>query len=249
MASGNKTLNLNIDYNKFCNSSKYQKHAVIFPNSIRMIIAGSSGCGKTNLMLNFLLSGVLCYNDVVIYTTTPHQELYEFLKNYYDEIKKQYRLAYKIVTFLSPEDSIADPSELDPDKTHIVIFDDVMNEKQKVMTDYFCRGRHNNSNVFYLCQSLHQLPKHGIRQNANIFVLFYQDNMTLEHFFNTEISGDMKLKEFETFCNEAWAKDHGYIVVNLWEKPEFGKYMQNYEKVYIPLKFRTSDNTKNVMKS
>ena len=238
MVSNKKGFNLNVNYNEFCNSNKYQKHAEIFPSSIRMIIAGSSGCGKTNLMINFLMGGVLEYNNVIIYTTTPYQKLHEFLRSFYDELRKQYRLNKGIVTFLSPDDAIDDPSELDPNKTHIVIFDDVMNEKQKVMTDYFCRGRHNNTNAFYLCQSLHQVKKHGIRQNANIFVLFRQDNKTLKYFFETEISEDMNFEEFEKFCSEAWNKEHGYIVVNLWEKPEVGKYMQNYEVVYIPLRYR-----------
>ena len=233
-----QTISLNVNYNKYCDKDNNKKHSELFPNSIRMIIAGSSGCGKTNLMINFLLGGVLDLDDVIVYTTTSHQKLYEFLRKYYDELKKLHSIKHHIVKFYTPEDNIMNPSELDPNKTHIIIFDDVMNESnQKVMTDYFTKGRHNNINVFYLCQSLHQLKKHGIRQNANIFVLFRQDNKTLKYFYETEISCDMDFDEFEKFCNDAWLEKHGYVVINLWEEPEFGRYMQNYRSVYTPQKY------------
>ena len=237
MVSRIKSIDLNINYDKYCDSDKHKCHAEMFPNSIRMIIAGTSGCGKTNLMLNLLLGGVLEYNNIIIYTTTPYQEKYKFLRDCNSKSRKIYKINNDIIQFFSPEDTIMDPSQLDSNKTHLVIFDDVMNEKQKVMTDYFCRGRHNNVNVFYLCQSLHQIPKHGIRQNANIFILFPQDKKTLEYFYNTEITRDMEFEEFQNFCDDAWSKENGYAIINLWEKPESGKYMQNYEEIYIPNKY------------
>ena len=175
------------------------------------------------------------YDDIMIYTTTPYQEAYKFLSDINTETKR--RTNKDIVTFHSPDEGIFDPSELDKNKTHLVIFDDVMNEEQKVMTDYFTRGRHNNVNVFYLCQSLHQLKKHGIRQNANIFILFKQDKKTLKYFYETHISGDMIFEEFDKICDKAWESRHGYIVINLWEDPECGRYLLNYNNIYIPEKY------------
>lgn len=228
----------NIDFTKLCNRKEKKIHSEIFPSSIRMIIAGRSGCGKTNLMINFLLNGDLEYNDVIIYTTTPYQMLYQLLRDYYKSLQKRFRITNEIIRFYGPGDDVLNPSELDANRTHIVIFDDVQEERQKVMTDYFCRGRHNNINAFYLCQSLHRIKKHGIRQNANIFILFRQDRKTVKYFYETEVSSDMKLEEFEEFCDSAWKRDHGYVVINLWEKPECGRYMQNYENVWIPNKYQ-----------
>ena len=233
---------LNRDYsqilNKIYDNSKHSKHADIFPKNIFMIIAGSTACGKTNLMLNFLLNKVLKYDDVMIYTTTPFQDVYRYLQDINLESKKCNKVTSDIVTLYNPNDtSIVGPEVLDKNATPIVIFDDVMNEDQKVMTDYFCRGRHNNVNAFYLCQSLHQLKKHGIRQNANIFILFHQDKKTVKYFYDTHISGDMGLEEFEKLCDKAWSKKYGYIVINLWEPPECGRYLLNYDTLYIPNKY------------
>ena len=91
--------------------------------------------------------------------------------------------------------------------------------------------------MFYLCQSIHQLPKHGIRQNANIFILFEQDQKTLKYFHETSISVDMDLDEFKTFCEKAWNKKYGFVVINLWELPYCGKYLANYTEIYTPNKY------------
>ena len=224
-------------FTKIYGSNTTSKHADIFPKNIFMILAGSTGCGKTNLMLNFLMKGVLAYDDVMIYTTTPYQPSYQYLRDCNEQWKQRYKLSTDIVTFHNPDDKIVDPSELDKNKTHIIVFDDVMGQDQKVMTDYFTRGRHNNVNVFYLCQSLHQLKKHGIRQNANIFILFHQDKKTVKYFYDTHISADMSLLEFEKICENAWSTKHGYIVINIWEKAECGRYLINYTELYIPEKY------------
>jgi hypothetical protein len=148
------------------------------------------------------------------------------------------------VTFHSPDDGIAHPSTLDKNKTHLVIFDDVINENQKDMTDYFCMGRHNNVNVFYLCQSLHHLPKHGIRQNANIFILFHQDDKTIKYSHETHVSGDMPFDELNFFCQEAWSNEHGYIAIHLWKNAMCGRYVLNYDTIYLPkLYLKIHNNT------
>ena len=84
-----------------------------------------------------------------------------------------------------------------------MVFDDVMLKDQTASKKYFCSGKHNNVNVFYLVQSLHKIAKHCIRENANIFVLFKQDDRNLEYFHETHISGDMDFKELELFCDNA----------------------------------------------
>ena len=91
-------------------------------------------------------------------------------------------ISLKIADFFDNDEEIKDPKNLDPSQIHIMIFDDVMNADQTVIKDYFCRGRHNNVNVFYLCQSLPKIQKHCIRENANVFILFHQDDKTLKYF-------------------------------------------------------------------
>ncbi|ESO92961.1 hypothetical protein LOTGIDRAFT_161988 [Lottia gigantea] len=58
------------------------KHSDIFPsNPMLMCICGSSGCGKTYLTFNMLTTpNILDFESLCIYTTTPEQSYYQFLK-------------------------------------------------------------------------------------------------------------------------------------------------------------------------
>lgn len=224
------------------------KHAPMFPRSIFCVIAGPTGSGKTNLMVHLLVTPeLLDYGDVYIYSPTLHQDSYKYLQEYYEVIEKKtiellksanIQKSIKICYCFNADDEIKDPSEIDPNTSHIMVFDDVMNADQSKIKDYFCRGRHNNVNVFYLCQSLHKIQKHCIRDNANAFILFHQDSKTLKYFYDTHISGDMSFDEFQNFCNESWGNKHGFVVLNLTEKPYCGKYLKNLLEIYVPNKYK-----------
>ena len=234
---------MDTDYSKcFTIQNSKAFHAPFLPNNIFCIIAGSTGCGKTNLMLNFLLNdGVLNYSDVYIYAPSLHQPAYKYLKEYYtnaeNKIQQVFKAHFKIGYFFDADEEIKDPKDLNPNTNHIMVFDDVMLSNQTKIKEYFCRGRHNNVNVFYLCQSLLKIAKHCIRDNANVYILFHQDDKTLKYFHETHISGDMNFTEFKSFCDKAWDKKHGFIVINLWEEPFCGRYIQNYETIYTPNKY------------
>ena len=119
-----------------------------------------------------------------------------------------------------------------------MIFDDVMLNDQTKIKEYFCKGRHNNVNVFYLCQSIYKVAKHCIRDNANVFILFHQDDKTLKYFHETHISGDMDFKEFKELCNDCWNKKHGFIMINIWDEPSCGRYVKNCREIYTPIKYQ-----------
>lgn len=241
---------MNIDYSKHfrADGDDTARHASFLPKNVFCVIAGATGCGKTNLMLNFLLNeGVLNYSDVYVYSPTLYQPAYKHLRKYYEGVENNIKMAFKvevkIAHFLDADaDAIKDPAELDPSTNHVMVFDDVMLGDQTKIKEYFCRGRHNNVSVFYLCQSLHKIAKHCIRDNANVFVLFHQDDKTLKYFHETHVSGDMPFKEFKDFCDKAWSSEHGHAVVNLWEQPYCGRYLANYQDIYVPLKYEIKRN-------
>src|SRR5271165_4322983 len=233
-----------IDYSKQFKKSNniWGNHSPIFPKNIFCVTAGATGSGKTNLMMNFLKEKrLLNYSDVYVYSSTLYQPSYEHLKEYYKTlenfIKDTTGKMVKIANFFDADDEIVEPSTLPKDKNHIMIFDDVMLKDQTIIKEYFCRGRHNNVSVFYLCQSLHKISKHCIRENANMFILSKQDDKTLKYFHETHISGDMHFDEFKLFCQKAWDKKHGFVVINMWDDAYCGRYWGNYNNIYIPKKY------------
>ena len=78
----------------------------------------------------------------------------------------------------------------------IIIFDNVACEKQDNIKNFFCMGRHKNVDSFYLCQSYARIPKHLVRDNVNLLVLFRKDDMNLRHFYNDHVNTDMSYNKF-----------------------------------------------------
>lgn len=232
-----------VDYSKeYIQPNHTDKHAAFFPRNIFCVIAGSTGSGKTNLMINLLLNEkTLKYKDVYIYSPTIYQPAYQYLKKRFSKLegimKTTAGVDVKIGNFFENDEEIKNPKELDPEANHIMIFDDVMLSDQNTIKEYFCKGRHNNVNVFYLCQSLLKISKHCIRDNANIFILFHQDVKTLKYFHEMHVSGDMDFKEFKAFCDNCWREKHGYAVINLWEESYCGRYISNYKFIYAPQQY------------
>src|SRR5580698_10007116 len=99
-------------------------HAPFFPQNIFAIISGSTGSGKTNLLLNLLLEdGFLDYGSVYVYCSTLHQPSYQYLMKRYEEmesdIQKKYKVNITIAQFFEDGDPIIDTKELNPKITHI----------------------------------------------------------------------------------------------------------------------------------
>ena len=77
-----------VDYsNKYELPKQCGNHAEIFPKNIFCVIAGATGCGKTNLMMNLLLEKQkIDYWDVYIYTI--HQPAYVYLRESFESMEK-----------------------------------------------------------------------------------------------------------------------------------------------------------------
>ena len=109
--------------------------------------------------------------------------------------------------YQSVED-VLNPRELSSEKKILMIFDDLLLEKQTTCESYYVRGRHNNVDCFYLAQNYFNLPRETIRDNAN-FMPVSQDMKNLNHFFDDHVGSDMPKEQFRQFCKTAWEKSTG----------------------------------------
>ena len=67
---------------------------------------------------------------------------------------------------------VPDSRELSPMQKNLIVFEDLMLEKQNKCENYYIRGRHSNVHCFYLCQNHFKLPRQTIRENSNFIVFF-----------------------------------------------------------------------------
>lgn len=202
---------------------QHSKHGKLLPNSVRCLVCGPSNCGKTNLMFALLtdLNG-LKFENVYIYSKSLEQSKYQLLIRVLEDVE-----GIRVFTF-------ANGDEVPPVDTvlpnSVFIFDDVVMEKQNVMCDYFARGRHKRVDVFFLSQTLSRIQKQMLRDNANVVVLFRQDEINLRHAYDEYVCCDMKFNEFKEFCNQCWKNDkYGFAVICTDFDRDSGRYRYRFD--------------------
>ena len=146
-----------------------QRYSFMPDDTFRMLICGSSGCGKTNLVYHMLIEPLLYYDEIHLYAKNLEQEKYQHLMNKMNEISKE--AGYDIMTVSN--DKIILINDLDyEDNQKIIIFDDYVCEKnQNKIVDYFIQGRHKNCSVIYLSQDFYKTPK-PLRMNCSHFCIY-----------------------------------------------------------------------------
>ena len=61
-------------------------------------------------------------------------------------------------SFFEMASDMPDPRELEPEDKELMIFDDLLLERQNKCECYYIRGRHVNVDCFYLLQNYFKLP-------------------------------------------------------------------------------------------
>jgi len=227
----------------------------LLPNSLRACIIGKSGCGKTNLLMNLLLnnysdSDYLDYDNLFIFAKTLDQPEYKLLiecfKNGFNktEILKSLKEgkikesestnSKQIINVEYFDDSffVPEPYELNKTKKNLILFDDVMLEKQNKIEQYYTRGRHNNVDCIYISQNYIKLPRQTVRENANLFILFPQNSLTMDNFYRDHCT-DIKKNEFQTLYKEAWKEPFGFVTIDLTKNINEGKYRKMLNEFFL----------------
>lgn len=61
-------------------------------------------------------------------------------------------------------------------------------------------GRHRDIDYFYLCQAHARIPKHLVRDNTNLLILFRQDEMSFKHIYDDHVNTDVTYTQFKDLC-------------------------------------------------
>ncbi|ELT95234.1 hypothetical protein CAPTEDRAFT_65842, partial [Capitella teleta] len=210
---------------------------LLLPKSIRGVIIGKSSCGKTTLLLNLLLRpGWLDYNNLSVFGKSPFQPEYQAIMRLFDlrdEVMRMHVSPSALVeqwakeirdkwdiecNFYESAEDVPDPRDLSTENKNLMIFDDLLLEKQNKCESYYIRGRHSNVDCFYLSQNYLKLPRQTIRENTNFICLFSQDLKNINRIYSDHASQDMTKEEFRKLCKTAWGKTHGFVVIDLDSK-------------------------------
>ena len=136
--------------------------------------------------------------------------------------------------FFETASGVPDLRNLNPEDKNLMIFDDLLLEKQNTCEDYYTRGRHSNVDCFYLSQNYFKLTRQTIRENANFICLFSQDKKNTNLIYGDHVGEDMSKDDFRKFCYKCWSKPFGFVVIDLTSKKNEGKYRQGFDNFFIP---------------
>ena len=84
--------------------------------------------------------------------------------------------------FYQSAEDVPDPRELSSETKNLMVFGDLLLEKQNTCESYYVRGRHSNVDCFYLAQNYFKLPRQTIRENANFMSVFARPEEHQPHF-------------------------------------------------------------------
>ncbi|ELT91025.1 hypothetical protein CAPTEDRAFT_186306 [Capitella teleta] len=150
-------------------------------------------------------------DEVMRLDVSPSALVEEWSKDVKDKVDVQ-------CSFYETAADVPDPRDLSSTNKNLMIFDDLLLEKQNKCESYYIRGRHSNVDCFYLSQNYFKLPRQTIRENANFICLFPQDLKNINHIYADHVSQDMPKDEFRKLCKTAWENPHGFVTIDLTSK-------------------------------
>ena len=242
-----------------------KNHCFLLPRDIRAIVVGKSGFGKSTLLTHLLLEpGMLDYDTLTVCGRSLHQPEYKIMNAAFSkhlskaQVNKIFEQQDRIMEIGGAEEfiedyegeckggidtkfyddvaNIPDPSEHDPSRKNLLIFDDIMLGPQSRAEAYYTRGRHNNVDVIYIAQSYFRLPRQTVRENANLYMFFKQDKTNLSHIYQDHCAvDDIPLEVFRGFCSNVWNESkHNFVTIDLTRPACCGKYRKNLNDYWTP---------------
>lgn len=197
-------------------------------NQLRCLFVGSSGSGKTNLMLNFIYNKEgLKFRNLYVFSRSIEQPAYVELQKFCEKIEK--KLKRKVGYFYSSCDDLIPLDECE--NNSLVVFDDCIMDKQKKIKEFFTRGRHKKISCIYLSQSYGMVDMQVIRNNINLLCVFEQNRHYTKRIYDDFVGLDMSFEEFQQMCRKCWTLAHGFISIDMRLKRCDGKYKCMLNKV------------------
>lgn len=203
-------------------SQKLSRHGILLPDCVRALVCGSSGSGKTNLIICLLVHpNGLKFSNVYI-CSQLQQEKYSYLAEVFKLVPEiGYFTANSTQDIITPDHA---------ESNSIIVFYDISMDEQENIRKYFSMGRHKNIDCFYLCQSYARIPKHLIRDNANLIILFKQDDLNLKHVYSDHISSpSLSFDQFKQMCNICWEDPHGFLTLDKTRNIKNGRFRKGFD--------------------
>lgn len=212
------------------NNVEIKRHGNLLPQHVRLLCVGPSNCGKTCALLSLIYHKEgLSFENIYIFSKSLYQPKYEELGMVLENIPE--------IGFFKYTNSESVPSLDEVKPNSLMIFDDIASEpgKNRHLQAYFSMGRHRHVDIAFLNQSYANIFKHLVRENANLILIFRQDNANLKHIYEDHVAPDVKFDKFCEMCSLAWdSSTYGCLLINKECNINNGRYRVGFDTFIIP---------------
>jgi hypothetical protein len=214
-----------------------QLHFLLPKHPARILICGTSGAGKSNL-LSVMLLKQLVYDKIYCFSRHLEQPKYKFLYNHISGIEDSLKKANLNMTILKAWENTLDklPKVEDLDKSYrnLIIIDDFAVSSKKEMdkiSDLFVRGRHKNTTIIFLTQLYFKCSR-DIKLNCSHIILFQSYNKRELTSLAMDLGSDLPKGKFQELYNRILSKKFNWFLIdNTTNKKEL-RYREQWSGLY-----------------
>jgi hypothetical protein len=177
----------------------------------RLVVCGSSGSGKTNMVIN-LIEEYIPWRALQVVAKHVDNPQFTALRKRIERFEKKKK--QPVSTWTNQLNDTLPVDDLNKENRTLTLFDDfVMSKEQHVMEDYFVRCRHRNASVIYITQSWYKVPK-IIRENCSHVAVFKGQNGHDLSGLWQDLGGEMRKEQFSALYHRAIARPFGFLFVD-----------------------------------
>jgi hypothetical protein len=194
----------------------------------RMGIIGSSGGGKTQMLLNLIakMNDTFGHIHVVYKASEP---LYEFLEK---------KIGAKFITFYTKLTDLPPITDFPhKDKQQLIVFDDQVNEPdklQQIIKEFYIRGRKvgQGLSLCYLSQSFFKIPK-IVRQQFGYLILLKLSSIRDLNMILSDFSLGVDRKQLAAVYKDATSEQFQFLKVDIDNPDNNKKFSRNFTDFYV----------------
>jgi len=201
----------------------FDTHHIKLP--FRMIIAGNSGSGKTQTLLNILYNMPDTFEKIFICTKNKDEPLYNYLED---------KLGEEGLSIKEGISELPDLDSLDKEQNNLIVLDDLVNEpakQQRPVCDYFIRARKKNCSIIYISQSFYAVPK-LIRDNISYLIIKQVSSMRNLTMICRECSLGIEKKQLKKIYDDATKSKQDFLMIDL-EGDKDERFRKNFDEIYV----------------
>ena len=212
-----------INFHSYTNENR-TKHNKNWPNipdhPYRILIIGSSGSGKTNLLLN-LIENQPDIDKIYLYAKDPYESKYQYSFNKREGAGINHFKDLKAFIEYSNgmHDVYKNIDDYNPDKENkiLIVFDDMIadmihNKKlNSIVTKLFIRGRKLNFSLVFITQSYFKVPKDVQLNTSYFFITKIPNKRELQQTAINHLS-DINTKDFANIYRKCTDEPFSFLV-------------------------------------